>query len=66
MFGVFAIDEILCYRGTRFPGSRTLCHPVVMFLEVIQQVVCIDLLGHWQQKMHIFKNKAGLGHRLSD
>ena len=26
MFGVFAIDEILCYRGTRFPGSRTLCH----------------------------------------
>ena len=39
---------------------------MVMFLEVIQQVVCIDLLGHWQQKMHIFKNKAGLGHRLSD
>ena len=28
MFGVFAIDEILRYRGTRFPGSRTLCHPV--------------------------------------
>ena len=27
MFRVFAIDEILCYRGTRFPGSRTLCHP---------------------------------------
>ena len=27
MFGVFAIDEILRYRGTRFPGSRTLCHP---------------------------------------
>ena len=23
----FAIDEILRYRGTRFPGSRTLCHP---------------------------------------
>ena len=23
-----AIDEILRYRGTRFPGSRTLCHPV--------------------------------------
>ena len=39
---------------------------MVMFLEVIQQVVCIELLGHWQQKMHIFKNKAGLGHRLSD
>ena len=29
MFGVFAIDEILRYRGTRFPGSRTLCHPVL-------------------------------------
>ena len=27
MFGVFAIDKILRYRGTRFPGSRTLCHP---------------------------------------
>ena len=30
MFGVFAIDEILRYRGTRFPGSRTLCHPVLI------------------------------------
>ena len=29
MFGVFAIDEILRYRGTRFPGSRTLCHPAI-------------------------------------
>ena len=29
MVGVFAIDEILRYRGTRFPGSRTLCHPGV-------------------------------------
>ena len=28
MFGVFAIDEILRYRGSRIPGSRTLCHPV--------------------------------------
>ena len=27
MFGVFAIDEILRYRGTWFPSSRTLCHP---------------------------------------
>ena len=27
MFGVFTIDEILRYQGTRFPGSRTLCHP---------------------------------------
>ena len=29
MFGVFAIDEILRYRGTRFPGSCTSCHPVI-------------------------------------
>ena len=27
MFGVFTIDEILRYRGTQSPGSRTLCHP---------------------------------------
>ena len=27
MFWVFAIDEILCYRGSHFPASRTLCHP---------------------------------------
>ena len=29
MFGVFAIDEILRYRGSLFPASRTLCHPVL-------------------------------------
>ena len=29
MFGVFAIDEILRYRGSQIPGSRTLCHPGV-------------------------------------
>ena len=34
MFGVFAIDEILRYRGTRFPGSRTLCHPGLAYLDV--------------------------------
>ena len=27
MLGVFAIDEILFYRGSPFPASRTLCHP---------------------------------------
>ena len=27
MFGVFAIDVIRRYQGTRFPGFRTLCHP---------------------------------------
>ena len=30
--GVFAIDEILRYRGTRFPGSRTLCHPASQYI----------------------------------
>ena len=29
IFGVFAIDEILRYRGSPFPASRTLCHPVL-------------------------------------
>ena len=28
MFGVFAIDEIIRYRGSPFPTSRILCHPV--------------------------------------
>ena len=27
MFGVFAMDEILCYRWAPLVGSRTLCHP---------------------------------------
>ena len=41
MFRVFAIDEILRYRWTRFVGSRTLCHPVVAYglavtLETVQ------------------------------
>ena len=34
MFGVFAIDEILCYRWTRFAGSRTLCHPALQYSAV--------------------------------
>ena len=29
MFGVFAINEILRYRGSPFPASCTLCHPGV-------------------------------------
>ena len=27
MFGAFAIFEILRYRGSHFPASRTLSHP---------------------------------------
>ena len=29
IFGVIALDEILRYRGSPFPASRTLCHPVL-------------------------------------
>ena len=32
MFGVFAIDEIFCYRGSPFSVSRNLCHPVTKSL----------------------------------
>ena len=31
MFGVFAINEILRYRWTRFASSRTLCHPACKY-----------------------------------
>ena len=41
MFGVFAIDEILRYRGSRIPGSPTLCHPALMSTPLIQ---CIATL----------------------
>ena len=43
MFGVFAIDEILRYRRTRFPGSRTLCHPV---LNIYRANTCSSKLTH--------------------
>ena len=38
MFGVFAIDEILRYRWTRFVSSRTLCHPVAWYCMVLHGV----------------------------
>ena len=37
MFGVFAIDEILRYRGSRIPGSPTLCHPVSDQMELLSR-----------------------------
>merc|ERR1712163_88002 len=40
MFGVFTIDEIFRYRGTRFPGSRTLCHPALLY----SALLCSTLL----------------------
>ena len=33
MTGVFAIYEILCYRGSPFPASHTLCHPAMVHSE---------------------------------
>ena len=44
MFGVFAIDEILRYRGTRFPGSRTLCHPGVKYMTKCLKPFKVDIL----------------------
>ena len=47
MFGVFAIDEILRYRGTRFPGSCTLCHPagfVYIIYNIVTTCTGFDLL----------------------
>ena len=44
MFGVFAIDEILCYRWTRFAGSRTLCHPAFRCRQNGQQCMAIFLV----------------------
>ena len=29
MFGIFSIDELLCYRWSRIAGWRTLCHPAL-------------------------------------
>ena len=43
MFGVFAIDEILRYRGTRFPSSCTLCHPGDKYIYIISYA-CLALL----------------------
>ena len=63
-FGVFAIDEILCYRWTRFVGSRTLCHPVTRykssdFSDVIWRILRSNTnmqkvhLSHWLVN-HVF------------
>ena len=46
MFGVFAIDEILRYRGTRFPGSRTLCHPAVD-ITTFTLSAALAAFSHW-------------------
>ena len=51
MFGVFAIDEILRYRGTRFPGSRTLCHPAqynLLKILTLMSTACRGCPSHQQ------------------
>ena len=49
MFGVFAIDEILRYRGTRFPGSHTLCHP-----DTDQQVTTrLGWVNEWRTDVNV-------------
>ena len=57
MFGVFAIDEILRYRGTRFPGSRTLCHPglkkITFFFALIGLVVPITYLNFLRRNQNM-------------
>ena len=57
MFGVFAIDEILRYRGSRIPGSPTLCHPVCskldfLFLKTCKLLTtpCCESLWTWQSR----------------
>ena len=45
MFGVFAIDEILRYRGSRIPGSPTLCHPAQYSADDIEDVDDDDDVG---------------------
>ena len=63
MFGVFAIDEILRYRGTRFPGSRTLCHPgegwgifLVVFVKSAKNVCCTKEAVDLRNPSHIYPN----------
>ena len=53
MFGVFPIDEILRYRGTRFPGSRTLCHPGISQNPLAGCVVVFNSGGVITQDDHV-------------
>ena len=52
MFGVFAIDEILCYRGSPFPASRTLCHPAWYIIIIIKGELQGGGWLSWDQKNH--------------
>ena len=53
MFGVFAIDEILRYRGSRIPGSPTLCHPALNWAGVVQHSM------GWTEQTDIMWTKGG-------
>merc|ERR1719447_2179552 len=47
MFGVFAIDEILRYRGSRIPGSPTLCHPVSLPFRLLKGFFFVNCSSTW-------------------
>ena len=56
MFGVFAINEILRYRWTRFVGSRTLCHPVcnscdISFMLLIWTCFGLSRFHFWSENL---------------
>ena len=53
MFGVFAIDEILRYRWTRFAGSHTLCHPAIMCILQCPAYITIPN-SHWARHYVFF------------
>ena len=61
-FGVFAIDEILRYRWTRFAGSRTLCHPaqecsmnkILVFSPIFNSILSFPVFSEierWKQML---------------
>ena len=58
MFGVLAIDQILRYRGTRFPGSRTLCHRGLQQKFKIETTPLHRLLA---LNFHVFRDGSILG-----
>ena len=48
----FAINEILRYRGSPFPASRTLCHPAWYIIIIIKGEVEGGGWLSWDQKNH--------------
>ena len=58
MFGVFAIDEILRYRGSRIPGSPTLCHPARTYKDDCGAAPAVEQAGGFRLKsFNLLKTK---------